>query len=240
MKLVLLILVVAGLSQTVLPQEKISFNSNWKSLDVDKKLSDKWAVSAEVHARNTFFLKDWQQVVVRPHLHYLPEKNINISVGYSYIKNYQFSDFSTPVDAVEHNVFQQVIVKHEVSKIDIHHRVRFEERFQPVIIKTPEGSHASNRRNYSSRFRYRIQVAVPLEKVIPNHDLKFVAFDEAHLDFGKSLLPESFDQKRWFMGVSFRASDKIKIRSGYQNIYLHRSTTNFYNHIWDTSITYSL
>lgn len=240
MKLFFLTLMVANMAQQVVAQEKITFASNWKSIDVDKQFNDKWSVSAELHLRNTFFLKDWQQVVARPHLHYFPDKNVNISVGYSYIKNYQFSDFSTPIDAVEHNIFQQIIVKHIVSKITLHHRVRFEERFQPVIINAPEGSHLANKRNYSSRFRYRIQVAVPLEKVIANHGLKFIAFDEAHLDFGNSLLPEKFDQNRWFMGVSFRASDKVKIRSGYQNIYLHRSTTNFYNRIWETSLTYSL
>ncbi len=231
---------VAILSQPAFAQDKITYASNWKSLDVDRQLSNKWSASAELHLRNTFFLQDWQQVVVRPFVHYFPSKNIDLSAGYSYIKNYQFSSFSTPVDAGEHNVFQQIIAKHKVAKIAIHHRVRFEERFMPVIINTPESSHAANRRNYSSRFRYRILVAVPLEKVIPNHDLKFIAFDEAHLDFGKSLLPESFDQNRWFMGVSFRASENVKIRSGYQNIYLHRSTTNFYNQIWETSLTYSL
>ena len=59
-----------------------------------------------------------------------------------------------------------------------------------------------------------------------------------HLDFEDGFRPESVDQNRMNVSLSFRVNDHMKIRSGYHDIYFVRSNTN--NRIWETKIIYKI
>lgn len=58
-----------------------------------------------------------------------------------------------------------------------------------------------------------------------------------HLDFGNGLRPEKLDQNWMFSGISFRASELIKIRSGYNDIYAKRGDIFMNSCIWETTLT---
>lgn len=224
----------------VIAQEKETHYSSWNTVDIHKKLNDKWSVNTEFNFRRTNFLEDWEQFIVRPFLHYTFENDLDIALGYSYIKNYNYADFSTPIDFIENNIFQQLTIKHKFSRFSFDHRLRFEERFQQNIIETAPNEFVTNGIKNRNRFRYKFQISVPLKSFSNHRVLNLVFYDEAHLDFGNGLRPEKLDQNWMFLGFSFRASEHIKIRSEYHDIYAKRSNLFINNQIWETTITYKI
>lgn len=214
--------------------------SSWNTININKKLNDKWSINTEFNFRRTNFLSDWEQFIIRPFVHYTFENDLDIAMGYSYIKNYNYSNYSTPIDAIEHNIFQQLTIKHKFSTFSFDHRLRFEERFQQNVIETKTNSYTSNGTKHKNRFRYKFQVTIPLKTFSSNRKLNLVVYDEAHLDFGNGIRPEKFDQNWMFLGLSFRTSKHIKIRTGYHDIYAKRGNLFINNQVWETTLTYKI
>lgn len=240
MKQFIIALFIAIPLLNVTAQDRETHYSSWNTIDINKKLNDKWSVNTEFNFRRTNFLRDWEQFIIRPFVHYTFENDLDIAVGYSYIKNYNYSDYSTPIDAIEHNIFQQLTIKHKFSTFSFDHRLRFEERFQQNIIETETNSYTIDGVKYRNRFRYKFQITVPLKTFTSNRALSLVVYDEAHLDFGNGLRPEKLDQNWMFLGFSFRASEHIKIRTGYHDIYAKRGDLFINNQVWETTLTYKI
>ncbi|PTX59763.1 uncharacterized protein DUF2490 [Kordia periserrulae] len=240
MKKIGLVLLIGLSIFTAKAQERKLHFSSWNTIDIHKKLTQNWSVNAEFNFRRTNFLTDWEQFIIRPFVHYTFGNDLDVAIGYSYIKNYSYADFSAPIDAVENNIFQQLTIKHAFSKFSFAHRLRFEERFQQKIVKTENDSYSIDGIRYRNRFRYKFQIAIPLYKFNTNRVLSLVAYDEAHLDFGNRLRPEKLDQNWMFLGVSFRVNNHIKIRTGYHDIYAKRTDFFINNQIWETTLTYKM
>ncbi|WP_438961613.1 DUF2490 domain-containing protein [Nonlabens sp.] len=221
-------------------QDQETHYSSWNTINIQKEINNKWSVNTELNFRRTNFLKDWEQFIIRPFIHYTFENDLDIAIGYSYIKNYSYSDYSKPIDALEHNIFQQLTIKHKFSRFSLHHRLRFEERFAQNIVATSTNEFVTDGTTHKNRFRYKFQITVPVITFTTNRSLGLVLYDEAHIDFGTGLRPEKLDQNWMFLGVSFRASEHIKIRSGYHDIYAKRGDIFINNRIWETTLTYKI
>lgn len=221
-------------------QEREIHYSSWNTIDINKKLNEKWSVNTEFNFRRTNFLRVWEQFIIRPFVHYTFENDLDIAIGYSYIKNYNYSDFSTPIDFIENNIFQQLTLKHMFSWFSFDHRLRFEERFQQNIVETEPNSYSVDGVKYRNRFRYKFQITIPLKTFTSNSKLSLVVYDEAHLDFGNGLRPEKLDQNWMFFGFSFRASEYVKVRTGYHDIYAKRGDFFINNQVWETTLTYKI
>lgn len=221
-------------------QERETHYSSWNTINIHKKVNEKWSVNTEFNFRRTHFLRDWEQFIMRPFVHYTFDNELDIAVGYSYIRNYNYADFSTPIDFTENNIFQQLTIKHKFSRFSFNHRLRFEERFQENVVEIEPNVYSIDGIRYRNRFRYRFQIAVPLKTFTTITSLSLVVYDEVHLDLGNGLRPEKLDQNWMFVGISFRASEHIKIRSGYHDIYAKRGAIFINNQIWETTITYKI
>lgn len=221
-------------------ENRATHYSSWNTLNVEHDINDSWSANLELNLRRTNFLKDWEQFIIRPFIHYKFEGNLDIALGYSYIEHYTYASYSTPIDAVENNIFQQLTIKHKFSKFTFDHRLRFEERFKDNVIELSEGVFVKNGIKHRNRFRYKFQAAVPIKRFFEDRVLSLVVYDEAHLDFGNGLRPEKLDQNWMFLGVSLRASKNLKIRTGYHDIYAKRGDFFINNQVWETTITYRI
>lgn len=221
-------------------QELERYYSNWNAVDIGIKINDKWSVNSEFNIRRTDFLKKWEQFIIRPFAHYKVSEELDLAFGYSYIDNNSFSDFRPPIDLREHNIFQQLTIKHLFSKFSFQHRLRFEERYRQKIVEIAPNNYVIDGTNYRNRLRYRFQITIPLKTFASNRKLNLVLYDELHLDFEDSFRPEAIDQNRMNISLGYRINNHIKIRSGYHDIYFVRSNTNSNNRIWETKIIYTI
>lgn len=86
-------------------QDTKTHYSSWNTINIDKNITNKWSTNTELNFRRANFLTDWEQFIIRLFVHYKLENDLDIALGYSYIKNYNYSDFSTPIDFIENNIF---------------------------------------------------------------------------------------------------------------------------------------
>ncbi len=224
-------------SSTVLAQtDNFKHSSSWNTITIKANLNDKLFLKNEINFRRTNFLRDWEQLVLRPSVEYQFNDGITTATGYTFIQNYTYADFSAPIDTKENNLWQQVLLKQDFGGFEISHRIRFEERFRETVAFSNAAPILSGT-DYSSRLRYRFIVAIP---VLKKQGITALAYDEVFLDFENSLQPKKLDQNWMFVGLRFRESEHITITSGYHNIYVPRENSSITNHIWETSLIYSL
>ncbi|EAS18735.1 hypothetical protein BBFL7_00998 [Flavobacteria bacterium BBFL7] len=231
------LIVIFFASNRLLAQfDKYSHSSSWNTMTIKSHLNDKTFVKNELNFRRTNFLKDWEQIVIRPSVQYQLNQSITIAIGYTYIKNYSYSAFSSPIDTKENNLWQQLFIKHSFNEFHFSHRIRFEERFQEQVSQVDSVSFNTDN-IYAGRLRYRFIVSAPILK---KQHVSIIAYDEVFLDFEKGLLPKKLNQNWVFIGLRFRESEHITITSGYHNINIPRQNFSITNHVWETSLIYTL
>ncbi|WP_052752778.1 DUF2490 domain-containing protein [Kordia zhangzhouensis] len=220
--------------------QKVTHFSNWNTLNIQKKLNDQWFINSEFNVRRTNFQSDWQQFIIRPIIHYKFEKNADIAIGYSFIKNYAFASFSSPINAIENNIFQQLTFKHQLTVFSLKHRLRLEERFIANTVQNELGSYETQGTNYKNRFRYRFQISIPVSHKKASHPIFLIVYDEAFFNLENQLRPQKLEQNWIFVGLSFRANNHINVRTGYHDIYVMKENLQINNQIWETTLTYQL
>lgn len=213
--------------------------SSWNTFDVSKQINQNWSINTEFNLRRTQFLKDWEQLVIRPFVHYKFENDLDIAFGYSYIRNYKHDGNSLPLDIIEHNIFQQLTLTHRFSNFILDHRLRFEVRHIDYITELFDGVYDVDGSRIRNRFRYKFQIRIPLKTFNESQAISAILYDEAFLDLGNGLRPEKLDQNWMFVGLIFRVSKQVKVRSGYHDIYAKREDLFINNRVWETTLTYT-
>ena len=217
-------------------KETYSHSSSWNALTFKIDLDKNLFFRNELNIRRTNFLEDWEQLVIRPSLQYNVEKGLRVGMGYSYVDNSSYSDYSAPLAIVEQNIWQQLFISQDFKKFNISHRIRFEERFKERISTNDENLPFILDPVYSGRLRYRFIVTYP----IIEKKLSILTYDEVFLEFKKDWLPQEFTQNRFYIGDRFRESDHITIKTGYNRLNLIKSDEVITNHIWETTLIYSI
>lgn len=197
-------------------QREISESQNsWFMLMNEFRLSPKWFISNEVHIRRANGLKDWQQFLLRPALNYRLNPNLELVAGYSYILTYPYGEQPVAVRVPEHNIWQQLLLRHAVEKVGFTHRYRLEERFVGNIEQTGINAFEINGSNYRQRFRYRLTASLPLKRFAEDKVLFFAAFDELWVNLDDVLFVNSFNQNWIYAGLGYQFSEAGNIQAGY-------------------------
>lgn len=235
-KIVYIILFLFSALYVTAQNKNYSHYSSWNAIMVNAHMNQKLLFKSEVNFRRTNFLADWQQIVLRPYIQYDINSLIRVGVGYTYTQNYSFSYFSTPIDNIEHNLWQQFFLKQAFQDFTIWHRFRFEERFKDVI-RSSNGNFYIDGKEYSNRLRYRFIIDIPL---IDKPIVSAILYYELFLDFKQEWHPQSLDQNWIFIGFNIQVDEHVTIKSGYHISNTTRSEKNITNHILDTALIFRL
>ena len=106
-----------------------------------------------------------------------------------------------------------IINKQKAGNLNIGHRYRIEARYMHEVVdgKLADGYNFSN-----FRFRYQISADYP---VIKDAEKKTVlsakVYDEVHVNFGKKIVSNTFDQNRIYGGFTYNLSKAFSIDLGY-------------------------
>lgn len=180
---------------------------SWHMYFGTNKVSDKWSIHTEAQVRYYEQLSNFNQLLLRTGANYHINANAIATLGYGFIAtDGTFEEFPDETDSKEHRIFQQFILKNKVSRVAFEHRYRLEQRFLDF----------GNRNDTQHRARYRLQVTVPLTKVV---FLNF--YDEIFIN----LQNEVFGQNRLYGALGFNVFKDISLQVGY--LKNHFSTAHF-------------
>ena len=170
---------------------------SWHMYFGTNKISENLSIHTEAQARYYEQLKNFNQLLLRTGLNYHISDEAIATFGYGFIAtDGTFEEFPDEVDSKEHRIFQQFILKNKVSKVAFEHRYRLEQRFLDF----------GNNSDTQHRARYRLQVTVPLSKVM---FLNF--YDEIFINLQNNV----FGQNRLYGAIGFNVFKDISLQVGY-------------------------
>ncbi len=214
--------------------QTIESYSSWNSIILDYKINNDFYLKNESHFRRTNFLENWQQILIRPSIHYKLDKSVDLSVGYTYAKN-----FRQNINFVENGTWEQFMLTQHHGKSTFKHRFRLEQRFIDQVIKQADNSYGIGSTDFKMRLRYRFTWGIPLFKVSENKHVSFTAFDEVWLNTNKGIKPKSLNQNWFYVGLSYPIFKNASIGMGYLNTYAPKGANIFScNNVLQTTFKY--
>lgn len=198
----------------------------WLAFFNQTRFSNKFSFWLDVHARRNDFLDRWAQTIVRPGLTYHLSDHARFTAGYAYISSWPASETEETVRP-EHRPWQQINWSGRSKKLQTNQWVRLEERFNRNIAndKLQDGYH------FNFRVRYMIALMVPLKGDFIEPGVPFLVLnDEVHVNFGKEILYNYFDQNRLFAGVGYPFAKNLNAQLGYMQVFQQLPAGNrFFN-----------
>lgn len=182
-------------------------------------LSDKFTITNEIHERTGNILSEQGTLILRPSIDYALNENVELSVGYSFVRSWPYAPYTQPIPRNEHNIWEQAFLRSKVGVVNIQHRFRFEHRFVDDIksvnsITGPE--YYIDGTNFANRFRYRLIIGFDLLKVNNGKHAIFVnAFDELWINQADNLIFTSYARNWIYTGLGYRFNSECNIQLGH-------------------------
>jgi hypothetical protein len=180
---------------------------DWISLFGNKKIGNHWNWHHEIQYRNYDLMGDLEQGMVRTGLGYDIHDQHQVLLGYGYIlsQNYEI-DVPEKITTHEHRVFQQYISRQSISRVQLQHRYRFEQRI------------FSN--DFRLRFRYFLGINIGINNELLISKTAYVSFyNELFLNTQATV----FDRNRAFAGLGYKINDYARLELGYMNQFFENS-----------------
>ncbi|SDL42832.1 DUF2490 domain-containing protein [Siphonobacter aquaeclarae] len=196
----------------------------WLGYFNQTRLSDKWGLWLDVHARRTDFLDRWSAQLIRPGVTYFVKDNVRLTVGYTYARSFPAAGLHTV--RPEHRLWQQILWTSRQKRLQTQQWIRLEERFNRKIAadELQEGY------QFNYRFRYLLNLMVPLNHAFLDPKTLFFVFnDEVHLNAGKEITYNVFDQNRFFVGLGYQFNKELNLQVGYMNQFQQLPAGNQFN-----------
>jgi hypothetical protein len=206
------------------PKEVRDHSQVWTAYFNQTRLSDKWGIWLDVHARRTDFLDRWNTMIFRPGLTYYLNDHVRLTAGYAYVAHFPASS-AAPVRP-EHRPWQQVMWTSRSKKLQTLQWVRLEERFNRKVAN----NELLDEYAFNFRVRYQISLMVPLKGDFIQLGTPFLVLsDEIHINAGKQITYNYFDQNRFFLGLGYQFSKTMNVQLGYMNLFQQLPTGNQFN-----------
>ena len=161
------------------------------------QVSDRLSIHTEAQFRFWELASNFNQLLLRTGLNYHISDEAIATFGYAYIAtDVSFLEFPGEEDLSEHRIFQQFILKNEVSKLLFEHRYRFEQRFIDF----------GDTNDTRFRARYRLQLTLPLTQLL---------FINVYNEIFLNLQDNVFDQNRLYAAFGFKLTPATSVQVGY-------------------------
>ncbi len=181
------------------------------------------------------FFNNFSQSVIRLGLTYYLNEATKLTAGYAYVSIYP-GDNHKNVTQPEHRPWQQIQWQNKYAKITTMQRFRLEERFRRKILNQSE---LADGYNFNYKMRYNFFLQAPLSKKgIQPKSFSFIVNDEVHINFGKQIVYNYFDQNRFFLGFGYQTNKNDNLQLGYMNVFQQLPVGNQYKSIHAARIFY--
>jgi len=201
-------------------------NQIWTGYFNQTRLSDRLGFWAEGQLRTKEnFATNFSQGIARVGLTYYLTNDAKLTAGYAYVHHFP-ADNHADISRPEHRPWQQLQWHTRYSKIRLMQWFRLEERFRRKVKDVDE---LANGYNFNWRARYNFFLTTPLSKnAFAPRTFSFIVNNEVHVNFGKEIVTNYFDQNRFFLGFAYHVNTHDNIQFGYMNIFQQLPAPNAY------------
>lgn len=213
-----------------------NLNQIWGGYLNQTRLSNKWGFWAEAQLRtNENFVDNISTSIVRVGGTYYLNDNTKLTAGYAYVIAHAPANGAN-ISIPEHRPWQQIQWHTKYPKLRLMQWVRVEERYRRRLLNANE---LDNTSSFNWRVRYNFLMQVPLTKqMFDAKGLSFIANDEIHVNFGKQIVYNTFDQNRFFIGLSYQTTKTDNIQVGYMNLFTQLAAGNAYRSLHVARVYY--
>lgn len=212
--------------------------NGWYMYFGNHRISEKFSVHTEYQWRRNNWITGWQQSLMRLGLDWHANETITFTAGYGWIKSFPYGKQPIASAFNEHRLWQQLILQHNTDRLYFHHRYRLEQRFLESISDGMDG-----RYNFANRARYRLFLAIPLNRDELKDNTLFISFyDEVFIGFGKGIGRNILDQNRLYFALGWRFNKNCNVQLGYLNHYVVKADGILHerNHTLQAGLQYNL
>lgn len=200
----------------------------WFSYHNQIRFSNKWGLwnDAQLRTRNKF-TRDFSLYIFRTGLIYHINDDLRVTAGYAYA--HYFPANSKSVAVGEHRPWQQILWQNRQPSLRFTQSVRLEERFRRKLVSSDQ---LGNGYDFNYRLRYNLGLNFALSKkpFLPK-TFSYTVSNDVHVNFGKQVVYNSFDQNRVFLAVQYHTDDQDFFQLGYLYIYQQTGANSYrYNH----------
>jgi hypothetical protein len=201
-------------------------NQIWLGYGNQTRFSDKWGMWAEAQLRTkSDFTDSFSTGIIRVGLTYYLNNDTKLTAGYAFINHFP-ADNHADISRPEHRPWQQIQWHTKYPKLRLMQWFRLEERFRRKVLSSDE---LAGGYNFNFRMRYNILALFPLSRnQFQPKSLSLVLNDEVHVNFGKEIVYNYFDQNRLFVGVAYQVNKSDNIQLGYMNVFQQLASGNRY------------
>jgi hypothetical protein len=227
--IVLLLSMNTVFSKAQVTKSTLNLTQTWGGYLNQTRLSDNWGIWVDLHLRTKEDLvNNFNQSIARFGLTYYLTDNTKLTAGYAYVSNYP-GDNHTNVTQPEHRIWQQVQWHSKFPKLRLMQWIRLEEKFKQKILNN---DFLGDGYNYNWKLRYNFLFSIPLsKKAFAPGTFSFVLNDEVHINFGKEIVYNYFDQNRFFIGFGYHTTASDNIQFGYMNQFIQQASGNSYKSV---------
>ncbi len=192
-KTLLALLLLAG-TNAIAQQSKFG---NWLIYFGNGKINDKWSIWTEAQYRSYNIIDDREQLLLRTAAMYNITPDATIAQGYAFVSGRVYDAAGKITNTTEHRLYQQVLLKQRLNRVNLSHRYRIEERFL--------------KDRFRVRFRYFLSANIPINKnKMEKGAAYFSAYNEVFLNADKPV----FDRNRLYGGLGYVFSNKFRMEAG--------------------------
>lgn len=174
----------------------------------------KLAIYTEYQWRRVDGFRNWQQGLLRGGINFALRKDITLNAGYAFAETFPYGDYAASIDFPEHRIFEQVVIKNPIGKVEISHRFTLEQRFVGRV--TMDNARKLIDWFYLNRMRYRIKTEIPISnKGSDKKRWSLIFQDEIFIGWGENIGTNVFDQNRLALLVGYKLNQQVKLEAGY-------------------------
>ncbi len=152
--------------------------------------------------------------------YYLSDQT-RLTAGYAYATQYSLASADVP----EHRFWQQIQWHEKKNGFTLMQWLRIEERNRRKVF----AGVLSDEYAFNWRFRYNFALTLPLQGKVVLPKTAFLFFNnEVHINAGKEIVNNYFDQNRLFLGLGFQFSTHLNAHLGYMNVFQQLPEGNKY------------
>jgi hypothetical protein len=207
----------------------------WLMYFSDARLLERWGVHTEAQLRRSELGASSQQNFVRLGGNYYVSPRLMLTAGYAYALTYPYGDYPVASRFPEHRIYQQVLLRDALGRVQFTHRYRLEQRWVRFA--------GAEDYTYLNRTRYQLRLTVPLgpaRQTQPGTPY-IAAYDEVFVNFGRNVARNTFDQNRAYLALGFQVSKATSLEAGYlhQLVQQGNGTVFEHNHTLQFSLNFN-